>query len=116
MDIQPDFTEQEIFQALRWGTDDKTAADKARILSDVTPGPLQNENGPGIAYRSIPTVTFSDDFLALLSFVSEDARKRAEQLMLERHGGHFSAEQRTAWEKKRAELHAALVKAGKLPE
>ena len=116
MDLRPRFTEEELFQVLRWTFDDESAAKAAHILSDTTPGPLQNGHGPGVPYRSMPSVGFSEGAVAMLSLLSEDSHARALQEIEEMHGGHLTQEERNAFEKMRAVLRAELVRQGKLPE
>jgi hypothetical protein len=107
-----DFTEQEIFQALRWGMDEPTARNYARLLSGSLDVAVAQPNDT----TSVGYSNFSEDFLVLLSLVSEEARAKAEQRMMELHGRRLEPHEHAAWEKKRTEIRAALEREGKLRE
>ena len=65
----------------------------------------------GLAYRSAPNVTLTEDTLVLLSLESEDLDRRVREYRLAFRGGTESAEEAAEWQRRRAELEA-WAKAG----
>ena len=106
-----EFTEEEIFRALRWGQDEESAHSGARVLSGSLDSEIVEQDGASVGFSN-----FSGDFLAVLSLVSEECRRKAEQRVVDQHGGRLTPEEHAAWEKRRAEIREGLVRDGKLSE
>jgi hypothetical protein len=104
-----DFTEDEIFEALSWNNDEDARA-AALILSGAM------DNQPGVQDDNVPTTNFSEDFLVLLSLVSEPTRLKAEKYLRDLHRGGLSADELAAWNRKRTNFRDALVRQGKIKD
>ena len=100
-----DFTTQELLQAFAWGMDETTAGRYAAALAG------DNESAGGEGYSS-----FNEEFLVVVSLVSDSARIKAEKRVAEIHGGHLTAGEQLEWERKRAEMREVLVRAGKIKD
>jgi hypothetical protein len=109
MSVPSDFTEQEIFQALSWS--EESEAD-ARAAARMLSGGMDKELGVREDSPSVPT--FSDDFLLILSLVSDEARVKAENHFRERPT--VTPSDVEAWHRKRVEVRNALVSQGKIRE
>ncbi len=60
---------------------------------------------------------YSEDMLLLLSLVSEECHRKVDQrLVQERLGKELTQSERERWNKRRSELRAQLIKAGKIQE
>ncbi len=108
------FSEAEVYQALRWGMTDSEAARLAKYMTDdpavVASLPTFRDLGP------ISTM-YSEDMLLLLSLVSEETKRKVDQRILQQNlGKELTQDERERWEKRRSDLRAALIKAGKIEE
>jgi hypothetical protein len=108
-----DFTSAEIFNALRLVMPEVEARRLADSVSkpideeSIPSQPLQNQAGPGLPYRSIPTVSFSTDTLILLSVVSADTAAKVDRYRAQlRDAGAIGPREEEAWQRRRAELAA----------
>jgi hypothetical protein len=104
-----DFTEDEIFEALSWNND-QDAREAALILSGAMDKQL------GAQEDDVTVASFSEDFLVMLSLVSEPARVKAEKYLRDMRRGNLSENDLTAWNRKRTNFRDALVRQGRIKE
>jgi hypothetical protein len=104
-----DFTEDEIFEALSWNND-QNAREAALILSGAMDKQL------GAQEDDVTIANFSEDFLVMLSLVSELARVKAEKYLRDMRRGNLSENDLTAWNRKRTNFRDALVRQGRIKE
>jgi hypothetical protein len=117
-----EFTAAEIFAALRPLLGDAPAwqvAEDARAPVDLDARraePLRNAEGPGLAYRPVPTVNFTTDTLLLLSLVSEETAAKVARHRAALYRGAAPEAAEREWQRRRAEMaawrDAGFVQAG----
>lgn len=108
------FSESEVYQALSWGMPDSDAIRLAKHMSD---DPDVSATIQGLRDAGPVVTMYSDDFLLLLSLVSEETNRKVERRLLEtRRGKELSSEERARWQERRRALKSELVKAGKIRE
>jgi hypothetical protein len=108
------FSEAEIYHALRWGMTDSEAERLAKYMTDdpavIATLPTFRDLGP------ISTM-YSEGMLLILSLVSDDTNRKVDQRLVEQNlGKELSQDERARWEKRRFDLRAQLIKAGKIEE
>ena len=107
------FTEEEVFQALRWGMSETEARRLAKFMADDPTSPelirFEKTEGPS-------TGIYTEGLLLLLSLVSSEAKKKAEaRLARQRLQSELTPEERAKWEERRSKMRAALIAGGQLP-
>jgi hypothetical protein len=107
-----EFTAAEIFAALRPLLGDVQAwqvAEHATApvdLDALRAEPLRNAEGPGLAYRPVPTVNFTMDTLLLLSLVSDEAAAKVARFRATLYRGAAPEAAEREWQRRRAEMAA----------
>jgi hypothetical protein len=107
------FTEEEVFQALRWGMSDTEARRLAKYMADDPTSPqlirLEKTEGP-------TSGIYTEDMLVLLSLVSGETERKAElRAARQRLQSVLTAEQHAEWEARRSRMREALIAGGQLP-
>ena len=107
------FTEEEVFQALRWGMSDTEARRLAKYMADdpTSPERIRIEKAEG------PTAgIYTEDMLMILSLVSSETKRKAEiRLAHQRLQLVLTPEQHAEWEARRMKLRQQLIDGGEHP-
>jgi hypothetical protein len=107
------FTEEEVFQALRWGMPDAEARRLSKYVADdpTSPERIRFEKAEG------PTTgIYTEDMLLILSLVSSETQRKAEhRLAQQRLQSVLTPEQHAEWEARRTKLRQQLIKEGERP-
>jgi len=109
--LDHEFTAAEIFEAFRHVMPEAEARRAAAFLAEpvdldaIRAEPPQNEGGPGLSYRTIPTTNFSTDTLILLSLVSDAAAAKVDRYRANmRNAGAISPKEDEDWNRRRKEF------------
>ena len=102
------FTEDELYRVFARFMPSEQARLLARsaLSSEDLPPPAPRNGADGLQFRPIPTTTFTDDTLILLSFLSDATDEKVRAYRASVWSGKPPADEEDAWNSRRAELKA----------
>jgi hypothetical protein len=102
------FTEDELYQVFARFMPSEQARLLARsaVSSEDLLSPATGNDADGLQYQPIPTTTFTDDTLILLSFLSDATDEKVRAYRARVWSGKPPADEENGWNRRRAELKA----------